>query len=121
MSKPPFRAQRTSSPNRLLSHLKLTSVNLGNTLQNLGNGGNLGDSLNSMAGGGKQGEANEDYLDKGIDLVQQHVMGQGPQDNETAVEQAKDKAIAGVIRDRYQQTTGSEFPIKQKDQKFGGV
>lgn len=104
-----------------LTKLKLTPVNLGNTIQNLQNGGNIGDSLNSMAGGGKQGEANEDYLDKGIDLVQQHALGQGPQDNETAIEQAKDKAIAGVIRDKYKTATGSEFPIHEKDQKFGGV
>lgn len=41
-------------------------------------------------------------------------MGQGPQDNENAIEQAKDKAIAGAIRNQYKTTTGSDFPIQEK-------
>lgn len=52
--------------------------------------GGLGDKLNGAAGGGRESEKNEDYLDKGIDMVQEKVLGQGPQDNESAVEQAKD-------------------------------
>ena len=49
-----------------------------------------------------------------IDLVQEHVFKQGPQDNETALEQLKDKQIADVIRDQYQSLTGKEFPVKEK-------
>ncbi|GAB7359244.1 hypothetical protein MBLNU230_g5901t1 [Neophaeotheca triangularis] len=55
--------------------------------------GGIGDKLNSAAGGGKASEKNEDYLDKGIDFVQDKVLGQGPQDNESALEQAKDEQI----------------------------
>lgn len=41
-----------------------------------------------------------DSIDKGVDLFQQHVLGAGPQDNESAIEQAKDRAIADEIRRR---------------------
>ena len=51
----------------------------------------------------------------GVDFVQEHVLGQGPQDNESAVEQAKDEQISDFIRDQYKKTTGSEFPVKDKD------
>lgn len=51
----------------------------------------------------------------GVDFVQEHVLGQGPQDNESAVEQAKDEQISDFIRDQYKNTTGSEFPVKDKD------
>lgn len=75
-------------------------------------GGGWGEKLNSMAGGGKASEKNEDYLDKGlsapclvcetvanmdlqgVDFVQERVLGQGPQDNESAFEQAKDEQIS---------------------------
>ncbi|TLD28584.1 hypothetical protein PspLS_04059 [Pyricularia sp. CBS 133598] len=77
--------------------------------------GGFMDKLNSMAGGGKESEKNEDALDKGIDWVQENVMGQGQQSNESAIEQAKDKQIAGFIRDQYKTTTGSDFPIKEKE------
>lgn len=33
-----------------------------------------------------------------IDLFQEHVLKEGPQNNESAVEQAKDKQIANMIR-----------------------
>lgn len=33
-----------------------------------------------------------------IDLFQEHVLKEGPQDNESAMEQAKDKHIANMIR-----------------------
>jgi hypothetical protein len=58
-------------------------------------------------------------------------MGQGPQDNESAAEQAKDEVISDMIRDKYkvsregqepanaQGATGSDFPIADKEQKFG--
>lgn len=47
--------------------------------------------------------------------MQEHVLGQGPQNNESAVEQAKDEKISDFIRDQYKNTTGSEFPVKDKD------
>ena len=52
--------------------------------------------------------------EKGIDYVQEHFLGQGPQNNESAIEQAKDKQIANFIRSQYKGTTGKEFPIKEK-------
>ena len=81
------------------------------------------------------GEAKEDYLDKGsfsvhffslplvsplssslagVDWVQEHVMGQGPQNNESAAEQFKDEQISDFIRGQYKGATGSEFPVKDK-------
>ncbi|KAL9028204.1 MAG: hypothetical protein Q9196_003395 [Gyalolechia fulgens] len=61
-------------------------------------GGGLMDKFNSMAGGGKDSEKKEDYLDKGIDMVQEKVFGAGPQDNESAIEQAKDEQMSDFIR-----------------------
>ncbi|KAI9714520.1 MAG: hypothetical protein M1820_000481 [Bogoriella megaspora] len=81
--------------------------------------GGLGDKINSAAGGGKESEKNEDFLDKGIDAVQQHVLGQGPQDNESAVEQAKDEQISDFIRGQYKSKTGSDFPVEDKETKLG--
>jgi hypothetical protein len=81
--------------------------------------GSIGDKFNSAAGGGKESEKNEDYLDKGIDLVQQHALGQGPQDNESAVEQAKDEQISDFIRGQYKGATGSDIPIKDKETRLG--
>ncbi|KAL8741861.1 MAG: hypothetical protein Q9190_005585 [Brigantiaea leucoxantha] len=77
-------------------------------------GGGFMDKVNSMAGGGKESEKKEDYLDKGIDYVQENVMGQGPQNNESAVEQAKDEQISDFIRSKYKSTTGSDMPIADK-------
>jgi|SRR5690606_7782437 len=56
--------------------------------------GGIGGKLNSMLGGGPQSEKNEDMLDKGVDAFQEHVLGQGPQNNESAFEQAKDEQIS---------------------------
>ncbi|KAI4166520.1 MAG: hypothetical protein LQ343_007985 [Gyalolechia ehrenbergii] len=78
-------------------------------------GGGLMDKFNSMAGGGKESEKKEDYLDKGIDLVQEKVFGQGPQDNESAIEQAKDEQMSDFIRGKYKSSTGKEFPIADKE------
>merc|ERR1712087_113915 len=72
------------------------------------------DKINTMAGGGKASEKDEDALDKGIDAFQQYGMGQGPQNNESAVEQAKDEAISDYIRGQYQDATGSKMPIEDK-------
>ncbi|KAL8369928.1 hypothetical protein RB595_000333 [Gaeumannomyces hyphopodioides] len=74
--------------------------------------GGFMDKLNSMAGGGKEGEKKEDALDK--DWVQEHVLGQGPQNNESAFEQAKDEQISDYIRKQYKTTTGSDFPVQDK-------
>lgn len=42
----------------------------------------LGGMLNNALGGGKQGEEKEDQLDKAVDMFQERVLKQGPQDNE---------------------------------------
>ncbi|KAI6082001.1 hypothetical protein F4821DRAFT_248147 [Hypoxylon rubiginosum] len=84
------------------------------TEQQTSSGGIMG-KLNSMAGGGKDSEKNEDALDKGVDWVQEHVLGQGDQSNESAVEQAKDEQISDFIRGQYKNTTGSDVPIKDKE------
>ncbi|THY62052.1 hypothetical protein D6C99_01026 [Aureobasidium pullulans] len=80
--------------------------------------GGIGNKLNSAAGGGVEGEKNEDYLDKGVDFVQEKFMGQGPQNNESAIEQAKDEQISDFIRKQWKSTTGSDIPIKDKETKF---
>lgn len=51
---------------------------------------------------------------EGVDWVQQNVFGQGPQDNESAIEQAKDEQISDYIRSTYKSTTGSDIPIQDK-------
>ncbi|KAH7132131.1 hypothetical protein B0J11DRAFT_217628 [Dendryphion nanum] len=81
--------------------------------------GGIGDKFNTAAGGGKESEKNEDYLDKGVDFVQEKFLGQGPQDNESAVEQAKDEQISDFIRKQYKSTTGSDIPIKDKETRLG--
>ncbi|KAF2142117.1 uncharacterized protein K452DRAFT_249932 [Aplosporella prunicola CBS 121167] len=80
--------------------------------------GGLSNKMNSAAGGGRESEKNEDLLDKGVDMFQEKVLGQGPQDNESAMEQAKDEQISDFIRSKYKSTTGSDFPIKDKDTKW---
>jgi hypothetical protein len=72
--------------------------------QSGGGGGFLGgltSKLNGAAGGGQESEKNEDYLDKGIDYVQEKYLGQGAQNNESAVEQAKDEQISDFIRGQF--------------------
>ncbi|KIM49652.1 hypothetical protein M413DRAFT_438822 [Hebeloma cylindrosporum] len=58
----------------------------------------IAEKINYALGGGAKGEAKEDKLDKAIDLFQEHVLKQGDQSNESALEQAKDKQIADAIR-----------------------
>jgi len=41
-------------------------------------------------------------------------MGAGPQDNESALEQAKDEQISDAIRKQYKSATGSDVPVKDK-------
>jgi hypothetical protein len=45
-----------------------------------------------------------------IDFVQEHVLKQGPQNNESAVEQLKDKTIADSIKHQFKSATGKDFP-----------
>jgi len=87
----------------------------GNTDQtSSSSGGGIGDSINSALGGGQSSEKNEDYLDKGIDAVQQYGFGQGAQNNENAAEQFKDEQISDAIRGQYKNFTGSDVPIADK-------
>ncbi|KAI9767576.1 MAG: hypothetical protein M1840_005613 [Geoglossum simile] len=74
----------------------------------------LGDKLNAAAGGGRESEKKEDYLDKGVDYVQERILGQGPQDNESAIEQAKDERISDFIRSKYKSATGKDVPVEDK-------
>ncbi|GAB7349644.1 hypothetical protein MBLNU459_g0322t2 [Dothideomycetes sp. NU459] len=55
----------------------------------------------------------------GVDFVQEKFLGQGAQDNESAVEQAKDEQISDFIRGQYKTTTGSNFPVADKETRFG--
>lgn len=55
-----------------------------------------------------------------IDYVQENVMGQGKQNNESAFEQAKDEQISDFIRGKYESTTGSDMPIKDKPTTLDG-
>ncbi|OAP55764.1 hypothetical protein AYL99_09916 [Fonsecaea erecta] len=80
--------------------------------------GGLGDKMNAAAGGGPESEKNEDMLDKGVDFVQEKFLGQGPQNNESALEQAKDEQISDFIRDKYKSSTGKDFPVKDKPTQF---
>lgn len=50
----------------------------------------------------------------GVDWVQENVLHQGPQNNESAVEQAKDEQISDFIRRGYKGGTGKEFPVADK-------
>jgi len=52
--------------------------------------------------------------DSGVDLVQEKVLGQGPQDNESAMEQAKDEQISDFVRRGYKGATGKDVPIADK-------
>ncbi|KAL2015275.1 hypothetical protein VTK56DRAFT_5916 [Thermocarpiscus australiensis] len=72
------------------------------------------DKVNSMLGGGKQSEQKEDALDKGVDWTQENVFKQGPQNNESAFEQAKDEKISDTIREGYKKGTGKDVPIPDK-------
>ena len=47
-------------------------------------------------------------------MFQEHVLKQGPQNNESVIEQKKDDMIADAIRDGYKNLTGKEFFIKEK-------
>ncbi|EAQ87827.1 hypothetical protein CHGG_04446 [Chaetomium globosum CBS 148.51] len=95
--------------------------------QQSSSGGGFMDKLHGLAGGGPESEKKEDALDKGIDWLQEKVFKQGPQTNESAAEQAKDRLIAQQIREQYKNATGKDFPIKEEERKaaekngFGGL
>merc|ERR1711879_1105235 len=74
----------------------------------------LMNKANEAAGGGVKGEQKEDGLDKAIDFVQEKVLGQGPQNNESAMEQKQDEMISDMIRGQYKTATGKEFFVKDK-------
>jgi len=78
-----------------------------------GSGGLMG-KVNSALGGGHKGEKNEDPLDKAVDFFQEHVLHEGSQKNESAIEQLKDEGISDTIRRQYKNMTGKEFPIEDK-------
>ncbi|KAF8251385.1 hypothetical protein K440DRAFT_596005 [Wilcoxina mikolae CBS 423.85] len=82
--------------------------------QQQSSGGGIMDTVNTALGGGKKSEQKEDYLDKSIDFAQEKFLGAGPQDNESALEQAKDEQISDFIRGQYKSTTGKEFPVADK-------
>ena len=44
----------------------------------------------------------------------QERMGQGRQDNESAIEQAKDEQISDFIRGQYKSAAGKDFPVADK-------
>ena len=50
-----------------------------------------------------------------VDFVQEHVLKQGDQKNESAWEQAKDEQISDIIRKTYKNATGHEFFVKDKE------
>ncbi|TFK21653.1 hypothetical protein FA15DRAFT_707058 [Coprinopsis marcescibilis] len=81
--------------------------------QEQGSGGLMG-KINESMGGGQKGEQKEDYLDKGVDFVQERFMGQGQQNNESAMEQAKDEQISDAIRRGFKSTSGRDFPVGDK-------
>ncbi|KUI63110.1 hypothetical protein VP1G_10229 [Cytospora mali] len=60
----------------------------------------LTDRLNEGMGGGRKAEEQEDLLDKTIDAIQQYVLLEGPQQQESCLEQIKDKQIAQFIRNQ---------------------
>ncbi|KAF8155429.1 hypothetical protein B0H34DRAFT_713234 [Crassisporium funariophilum] len=55
-----------------------------------------------------------DPLDKAIDMVQEHVLKQGSQKNESAAEQAKDQKLASGIRKLFKMLTGKNVPGSKK-------
>jgi hypothetical protein len=54
------------------------------------------------------------YVYVGVDYVQEHFLGQGKQDNESAFEQAKDDKIADFVRGQYKSQTGKDIPGSEK-------
>ncbi|KAF9540735.1 hypothetical protein CPC08DRAFT_717260 [Agrocybe pediades] len=97
-----------------LSGSSNSQTNQGSATSSQGSGGGFMNNINNSMGGGQAGEKNEDYLDKGVDMFQEHVLHQGPQNNESAMEQAKDEQISDGIRRAYKSSTGRDFPVADK-------
>jgi hypothetical protein len=57
-----------------------------------------------------------EYLtnDIAVDWVQEHVLKEGQQSNETIQEQAKDEYISDSIRKGFKNATGKEFLVPDK-------
>jgi hypothetical protein len=53
--------------------------------------------------------------------VQEKFLGKGAQDNESAVEQAKDEQISDYIRSQFKSQTGKDIPIKDKPTRLDGA
>lgn len=53
-------------------------------------------------------------MTSGIDFAQEKFMGAGPQNNESAIEQAKDEQISDFIRGQYKSNVGKDFPVQDK-------
>ena len=49
-----------------------------------------------------------------IDWVQEHVLHQGQQSDESAAEQLKDEQISDFVRKEFKSVTGHEIPVKDK-------
>lgn len=49
-----------------------------------------------------------------VDFVQQYMLKEGSQNNESAAEQLKDETISDQIRAQYKNMTGKDFPIADK-------
>jgi len=49
-----------------------------------------------------------------VDMFQERILKQGPQDNESALEQAKDEQISDMIRGEFKKVTGRDFPVADK-------
>jgi capsid protein len=47
-------------------------------------------------------------------MFQEHILRQGPQNNESAFEQAQDRAIADSIKHQFENITGKHFSGKDK-------
>ena len=56
-----------------------------------------------------------DNILSAVDFVQEHVLKQGDQKNESAWEPAKDEQISDAIRKTYKNATGHEFFVKDKE------
>ena len=55
----------------------------------------------------------------GVDFIQEKFFGQGPQDNESAFEQMKDKKISDFMKGKYKGATKSDITIHDKPTTFG--
>lgn len=50
-----------------------------------------------------------------IDFVQEHMLHQGNQSDESALEQLKDEQISDGVRRAFKTATGHEIPVKDRE------